>query len=432
MDGKVYAEWDPLKKVFIHRPGIEMFFGLLNPTGSLYERAFSRNQARQEHEILENALKNEFGVEVFRLKETILNEVDAHPELRQKLIDLAKETLEMHGNPTGIKSILRRIDKDAKYLDSAFFFDILILNPGFDISASGDKIFNMNYKHHQPLCNLYFMRDQQFMTDKGIVLCNLHSPVRRKESRVTKFLWEEVLKIPIFYEIEAPGTIEGGEFIPMGKFAMVGIGSRTNRHAIDQLLKLSFGYHEIAVVHQPMHPLMPKKHPDPMIDMHLDTYFNIAGKEHVVGCEVLLKAAKVEIYHKESRGYKRDPKTMTLFDYVKSKKLNLISLTTLEQMAYASNFLCISDKKILAIEIEQNIKGVMEALERKAKLQPARYGKLLGQVKKDYQLLHKNASFFPHKKEISGVKIEAYPLILRNLTGGFGGAHCMTCSLARG
>ena len=56
MDGIIKSEWDPLRKVVIHRPGIEMFLGLLEPYGSLYERAFSRDGAREEHEFLERVL----------------------------------------------------------------------------------------------------------------------------------------------------------------------------------------------------------------------------------------------------------------------------------------------------------------------------------------------------------------------------------------
>ena len=432
MDGKIKAEWDPLKKVIIHRPGIEMFFGLLNPSGSLYERPFSRSQARKEHEILENALQTEFDVEVKRLKHTILDAADEDPSIRRKLIDLAKETIEIHGSKEEVQNVLKRIDQDEKYLDIQHFFNILILNPTFDITQTGEKICAMNYSHHLPLANLYFMRDQQFMTDKGIVLCNLHNEIRRRESKITKFLWEEVLKIPILHEITSPGTIEGGEFIPMGNFALVGIGSRTNREGIDQLLSLPFDYEEIGVVHQPMHPLIPQDQPDPMINMHLDTYFNVAGKDIVVGCDLLLKHAKVEIYHKETKGYVKDKQETTLFDYMKQKKFNLINITTLEQMSYASNFLCIKDKKILAIEIEQGIKDILSHLEQKAKADPHRYKKLYTQAMQDLSLLQKEAEFFPHKKEVYAAGIEVYPLILKNLTGGFGGAHCMTCSLARG
>lgn len=431
MEGIVHAEWDRLKKVFIHRPGIEMFFGLLNPSGSLYERPFSREQARKEHEILENALKTEFQVEVFRLRETILKAVDEDPLLRLKLIDLAKEAIEMTGNKDEIDKVLQRIDHDAKYLDAKHFFNILILNPGFNVSGAEDQSLMMNLSHHLPLANLYFMRDQQFMTNKGIILSNLSNDIRKKEVKLTKFLWEEVLKIPIFYEMQPPATIEGGEFIPMGNYALIGIGSRTNRSAIDQLLRLPFDYEEIAIVHQPMHPLVPSDKPDPMINMHLDTYFNVAGKDIAVGCELLLKEAKVEVYYKESRGYVKEPKDTTFDKYLKKKKVNLINITTLEQMSYASNFLCIEDKKILAIEVEQGIRDILTALEQKVETDPARYGKLYHQAKEDYEKLKKEAQFFPHKKEIYSAGIECYPVILKNLTGGFGGAHCMTCALER-
>ena len=57
MIGKIKAEWDHLKKIVVHRPGMEMFFGLLEPYSSLYERAFSRSAARREHEMLEMILQ---------------------------------------------------------------------------------------------------------------------------------------------------------------------------------------------------------------------------------------------------------------------------------------------------------------------------------------------------------------------------------------
>jgi len=72
LEAKVRAEWDQLRKVVIHRPGIEMFFWLLDPYASLYERGFSRYEARREHERLEYTLKHEFKLNVLRLKESIL------------------------------------------------------------------------------------------------------------------------------------------------------------------------------------------------------------------------------------------------------------------------------------------------------------------------------------------------------------------------
>jgi arginine deiminase len=434
MEGKIRAEWDPLNKVVVHRPGMEMFFGLLDPTASLYERAFSRLGSVREHEALENALLKEFGVEVLRLKETIIEACDERPMVRQKLVEMAREIL-IHGvGKEEGSSLLKEFDRNSKYLDAELFFNILILNPGIEVNLKeGLRNVNLNIYEKQPLCNLYFMRDQQFVTDKGIVLTRMASDTRRNEPLITKFLWKEVLNIPIIAEIEAPGMIEGGEFIPMGNFALVGIGSRTNQAAIDQLLQINFDFEELAVVHQPMHPLVNSKEPDPMINMHLDTYFNVPASDVVVGCDLLLKNALVEIYHNEGNGnFVKDTQTMNLYDYIQSKGFNVINITTLEQMSYASNFLCIKDRKILAIEVERNVKDVLANLELKYKESPDRYGKLYGQAKQDYEDLCAKGQFFPHKKEIYEAKIDAYPLILKNLTGGYGGAHCMTCALDRG
>jgi len=434
MDGIIHAEWDPLKKVVIHRPDIEMFFGLLDPHSSLYERAFSREGALREHEILENTLRKEFKIEVIRLKDAIIQAADERPDVRNKLITMARSTITHVGDTENIEQSLKEFDRNAKYLDSAHFFNILVLNPGIEFHMKENyRNINLNILGKQPLCNLYFMRDQQFVTDQGIVMTRMASETRRNEPIVTKFLWHDIMNLPIAHEMTSPATIEGGEFIPMGKFALVGIGSRTNQAAIDQLMKIPFQYEEIGVVHQPMHPLVPSDDPDPMINMHLDTYFNVPARDLVVGNELLLQNAKVDIYHNEGNGsFVKGKKQTTLTEYIQSKGFHIIPITTLEQMSYASNFLCIKDRKILAIEVERGVRDVMANLQSKAKEDPQRYNKLLAQAKADFDKLMSEGQFFPHKKEIYEAGIDAYPIILKNLTGGYGGAHCMTCSLTRG
>jgi arginine deiminase len=100
-------------------------------------------------------------------------------------------------------------------------------------------------------------------------------------------------------------------------------------------------------------------------------------------------------------------------------------------MSYASNLLCIKDGTILAVEVERIVKHVLSNPASFASRDPARYGKVLDQAKKDYEGLKREGGFFPHKKEIYEHDIDAYPLIIRNLTGGYG-AHCMTFALKRG
>jgi arginine deiminase len=434
MDGIIKSEWDPLRKVVIHRPGIEMFLGLLEPYSSLYERAFSRDGAKEEHEFLERVLAHEFGVEVLRLEEEILRAANKRHRIRDKLVNLARESLDYGGDEENIKRARESFEKDIPILDSQHFFYIILMNPLISFkTAGGSRNIQLNITERQPVANLYFMRDQQFVTDKGVVICRLAKPSRRKEPKITKFLWEDILEVPIIKEIEAPGTIEGGEFIPMDKFALVGIGDRTNREAIDQLLTIDFGYEEIGVVHQPLHPLICSKKPDPMVNMHLDTYFNVASRNVVVGNELLLKNAVVEVYHNEGFGkFTKDPKNTTLYDYVQAKGFEVVNITTLEQLAYASNFLCIKDGKILAVEVERIVSNILDILKLRYRREPQRFKKLYEQVLKDYDQLKNEGQFFPHKKQLYKLGIESYPIALKHLTGGFGAAHCMTCALARG
>ena len=433
LEAKIRAEWDPLRNVVVHRPGIEMFLGLLDPYASLYDRAFSRHEATREHERLEYTLRHEFKLDVLRLKDSILEAADKKADVRERLVKLAHESIHFQGDKKEAELAKKELDKNTKVLDSEHFFDISLLSPVVDLEeAKGVRAIHLHVTEREPLANLYFMRDQQAVTDKGIFLSRMSKPQRRREPELTKFLWE-ILDAKIAHATQEPGNFEGGDFIPMKDFALMGIGDRTNRSGVEQMLKSGQGFDEVGVVHQPNHPLIPGDERDPMIDMHLDTYFNVASSRVVVGSDVLLKRAKVEIYQREAPGvYKRENRETNLHDFIKEKGFDIINITTLEQMSYASNFLCIKDGTILAVEVDRIVKKTLENLASEAKADPERYGKLLDQAKKDYQSLKSEGQFFPHKKEIYQHDIDAYPINLENLTGGYGGAHCMTCALKRG
>lgn len=169
-----------------------------------------------------------------------------------------------------------------------------------------------------------------------------------------------------------------------------------------------------------------------MIDMHLDTSFNVPGEGIAVGCQVLLDVARVEVYRRQGRGAMlRRPKSLSLSEYLAEKKFDVIPLSTLEQMGYASNFLCLEDRKILAVEVEQEVEEVMGGLAKLAHRDPRRYGALWALVQKERQQLREGRGFFPHLAMIRDLGIEVVPLGLREITGGYGGAHCMTCVLDR-
>ena len=432
MKAKINAEWDNLRTLAVHSPGIEMFFGLLDPFASLYERSFNMEDAVREHELFTHTLKHEFKINTIPLKETIISKANKSSLIREDLIDLALNKISYTGDNDEVKRAEYEARKNRNVMDADYYFNSVLLNPQVELeSGVGTRMIRLHVTENEPLSNLYFMRDQQAVTDKGIILSRMQKPQRQREPQLTKLLWN-TLKLPLACEIKEPGTFEGGDFFPMKEFALIGVGDRTNMNGVEQIFNSSVGYDEVGVVHQPQNTIISSEKNDLMINMHLDTYFNVASNGVAVGCIELLENAEVEVYHRDSNGnYMKSDIQSNLKEYILSKGFDIINITTLEYLAYASNFLCIKNGTIVSVEVERVVKDVINNIKEKASLDPITYGNLLKQIKKDYKRLREEGQFFPHKKEIYQHDIDAFTLNLINLTGGYGGAHCMTCALRR-
>jgi arginine deiminase len=431
MDSTVRAEWDPLKEVVIHRPGIEMFFGLMAPFSFLYERAFSMDEAIYEHTELEHAL-SQAGVKVHRLKRLYINLAKDDPGLLARAQEHAADTVKVTGPKDDAAEARREFRKGITELDAETVFNVQLLRPSVALEErKGVRVVLPRVTLDVPLANLYFMRDQQAVSDRGVMVGSMSKPQRQMEPEITGAILE-MAGAKIACHVKRPGTFEGGDFMPAGDFAMLGIGDRTNRSGVNQILANGVGFDEVAVVHQAAHPLIPGDQPDPMINMHLDTYLNIAGKGIAVGCVPLLKRAKVEVYRRSSNGrYKRQSGNPNIHDYLVGRGFTVVPITTLEQMCYASNFLCLSDRKIMAVDVENVVEKVLRNLKYQANLAPHRYAKLFAEAKKEHAQLKDSAQFFPRKKEFNDLGVDATALPLQEITGGYGGAHCMTCVLRR-
>ncbi len=301
MDTAVRAEWDALKEVVIHRPGIEMFFGLMAPFSFLYERAFSMDEAIYEHTELEHALSSA-GVRVHRLKRLAINLAKEDTGRLERAREYALRIVKFSGPSDDVKKARLEFKKSATELDAETIFNILLLRPSVALEEKkGVRVVLPRVTLDVPLANLYFMRDQQAVSDRGVMVGRMSKPQRQMEPLITGAILE-MAGAGIAYHVKQPGTFEGGDFMPADEFAMLGIGDRTNRSGVNQILANGVGFDEVAVVHQASHPLIPGDQPDPMINMHLDTYLNIAGRGIAVGCVPLLKRAKVEVYRRSAKG----------------------------------------------------------------------------------------------------------------------------------
>ena len=424
------AEWDTLDEVLIHRPGIEMFFGLMEPYSFLYERAFRIDEATYEHTVLEHALTEE-GITVRRLIHLAIEVGARHPELLEQVRHQVLRLVQYSGPKEMVSRARTALRRNLDRFDGETLFNILLLRPSVHLERHpGERVILPRVILDTPLANLYFMRDQQALTAHGFVLGRMSKPQRRNEPVLTGALLR-TWGADMVTEIRAPGTFEGGDFLPLGEFALLGTGDRTNASGVRQILAAPIGFDEVAVVHQPSHPAIPGDAPDPMIDMHLDTYLNIPGRGLAVGCGALLRRARTEVYRRRGERMVRDPRVRTLHGYLTEKKFEIIDLSTLEQMSYASNFLCVRDRKILAVEVEQEVDRVIATLSSAARADPHRYRALLALVRKERAQLLEHNEMFPHKVALREAGVNAVALSLREITGGYGGAHCMTCALHR-
>jgi arginine deiminase len=277
------------------------------------------------------------------------------------------------------------------------------------------------------LTNLFFLRDQQAVTDRGIVVGRLAKPQRRRETDITSFAWTASGERPVA-TIER-GTFEGGDFLPAGEFALLGTGDRTSPLGVQEFLAHGLSVPEVGVVHQPRHPLLDS--PDPMVNMHLDTYLNFPGDGIAVGYPEMLRTARVEVYLRDSGTYHKSRETH-LLDYLeKEHGFRVIPISTLEQLCYATNFLTVRDRRIIVPDVGRNAEKVLAHLRHSAEHRPERYYRLYLRAAREFLELRSEGRFFPNKPEAREWGIESVRVPLENLTGAFGGAHCLTACLER-
>lgn len=405
---------------------MEAFFGLLEPYASLYERVFSLSRARREHEELVDTLRSGFGVHVDDLDQLLLQAAGRNASVVEELQDRVVRTVGFSG--PGSAAARHRFLDTVKRLDGEQLVQVLALAPSLRFERGrGSRSVASFTTLRVPLTNLFFMRDQQAVTDRGIVMGRLAKPQRRRESDLTSFVWRSAGEPPVA-QVER-GTFEGGDFLPAGSFALVGTGDRSNATGVRELMEKGLGFPEVAVVHQPRHPLLDRA--DPMVNMHLDTYLNFAADGIAVGHREMLATARVEVYVRDAQAYHRLRET-TLLAYLEDDHgFRVVPISTLEQLCYATNFLTIRDRVIVVPDVARNAERVLTNLRHVAEHDPRRYHRLYLRAAREFTELRAEDRYFPRTPEARDLGLQSVRVGLENLTGAFGGAHCLTATLER-
>jgi arginine deiminase len=278
----VDSEVGKLRKVLVHRPGLE--HTRLTPSNAgdlLFDDVIWVKRAKEEHDAFCEAMR-ERGVEVF-YAEDLLSEVLGIAEARDWVIDQVLD--ERH---VGVYLARSRRDwsQSASPVEVA---DFLIggltkadLTEGEGLTYDASRRTDMLLP---PLPNFIFQRDPSCWIYDGVTLNPMTKRARRPE---TVFLQAIYRWHPTFTEDDGfkvwhgdveqdwgRATVEGGDVMPIGNGAvMIGMGERTAPQAVTMIARELFKAGSASLV---LAVLLPQER----TYMHLDTVMTMVDRDAV-------------------------------------------------------------------------------------------------------------------------------------------------------
>ena len=385
------AEFTRARQILMFTPGDELFDGVIHPAAALYENYFDVDEAAKEHLNYIEMLRNN-GIEVLRVQDV--------------LQDMSIRDLRTLADPAFVYDAenVTSISQDSV---SWYHYDILtamsrsdlirciLRRPKVVLSETSQNTGMQAYYIHEPLMNMYFLRDQSITTPKGHIMCRMNSTQRAPEVDIIEACYKH-LEQDAVYRIKGDDSyLEGGDYIPMGTFAFMGQGLRTTPAAISEILVNDvLGLDTLVVVHDNWKD---------QYQMHLDTYFNVIDHDLATLCFNRYDATdSSDPNFLTITMYARQPGTtdyhsvsaynnMGFKDFLASRGINVIRISKEDADHYANNFLAIDARHIMSVANQSDELA-------------ATYAKY-------------------------GVQVEWVPL--ENLICGYGAAHCMTQVLQR-
>ncbi|MFW5937764.1 MAG: arginine deiminase family protein [Halanaeroarchaeum sp.] len=328
------AEFDRLQAVRVHEPGLEVWGGAVDPASNLFETMLAPDQARRQHRRYVEVLEAN-GVTVHSLA----GDLESADALEPLLAEYA--TLPEDVDPGQVRSAL-----DAHETLQLILSRARIDPDGFPASVHLER----------PLSNVFFQRDTTILGDRGPILCSMAAPVRQPEVPIVERAWEGI-DATIAHRATT-GPIEGGEFIPLGEFALLGVSGvvdgeeqvlRTSYDAARDLLAAgALGFEEVGLVRAPIEAdrALAAEHDAPSRLMHLLGWFNVAAEGLAVTFPALAEAATVDIFERHSGGYEKRAST-TLAAYLVEKDYDVVAAAPSER--WPTNFVAIDDGLIVPL-----------------------------------------------------------------------------------
>ena len=242
----VTSEIGKLKKVMLHRPGVELEH--LVP-GELERLLFDDipylKTARSEHDLFAKILRDN-GAEVVYLENLMAEVLKQKPYLKEIFI----RQFIQEGGSTANKFSAQLFDflmniEDEKELVLKVMSGVgmnelksQISSPLVDLVKTGGRMIM------DPIPNLYFTRDPFATIGRGVSLNQMYSKTRRRETIFGQYILEnhpDFEGTAFYYKRTYPFAIEGGDILNLSRRVLaVGISQRTTPEAIELLAQNIF------------------------------------------------------------------------------------------------------------------------------------------------------------------------------------------------
>ena len=279
----VYSEVGKLRKVIVHRPGLEM--RRLTPTNAaelLFDDVIWARRARQEHDAFVDLMHEEFGVQVMRVHELLKDVVD-DPEGRAYILD--RKIVPNEVGVGGAPELRGWMDEMAsETLVAHLIGGVTVSELPEDFRRLAEKAYAGTDFVIPPLPNQLFTRDSSCWIYNGVTVNPMFWPARRKE---TLYLTAIYKYHPEFKDGDfhiwwgdpdvdhGSATLEGGDVMPIGNgVVLIGMGERTTYQAVSQVAQQLFKHNAAK------HVIAAKMPPD-RASMHLDTIFTFCDRDLV-------------------------------------------------------------------------------------------------------------------------------------------------------
>jgi len=288
---RVDSEVGTLRKVIVHRPGLE--HTRLTPSNAeelLFDDVIWVKRAKEEHDAFASVMRDR-GVEVYEVQELLAETLEIRAA-RDWLLDRVLD--ERH-----VGAYLAR--RRREWAESAAAADVagfliggvtkadLLDGEGltYESSEPGDMLL-------PPLPNFLFQRDPSCWIYGGVTLNPMAKPARRPETAFMQaiYRWHPMFgQVPVWHgDVEQDwgrATVEGGDVMAIGNGAvMIGMGERTGPQAVTMIARELFKAGAARIV-------MAVRLPRSRHYMHLDTVMTMVDRDAVTLFPQVVDGARV-------------------------------------------------------------------------------------------------------------------------------------------